>query len=60
MSSIWIDLLFLHGYLIRKEELAWQPDAAPVHQPADRPPVAPAPATLSPARPADCDKSACA
>jgi hypothetical protein len=59
MSSIWTDLLFLHGYLIRKEELAWHPDAAPMPPPTNRPPVAPAPAT-TPARPTDCGKSACA
>lgn len=27
MSSIWTDLLFLHGYLIRKDDLAWRKDA---------------------------------
>jgi hypothetical protein len=26
MNSIWKDLLFLHGHLVRKEDLAWRPD----------------------------------
>jgi hypothetical protein len=24
MNSIWKDLLFLHGYLVRKEDLIWR------------------------------------
>jgi hypothetical protein len=27
MNSLWKDLLFLHGHLLRKEDLNWQPDA---------------------------------
>ena len=27
MNSLWKDLLFLHGYLVRKEDLDWRPDA---------------------------------
>ena len=26
MNSLWKDLLYLHGYLVRRDELAWQPD----------------------------------
>jgi hypothetical protein len=60
MSSIWTDLLFLHGYLIRKEELAWRTDTARAQQQAEHPAAAPAPVTTPPARPSDCGKPACA
>ena len=26
MSSIWKDLLFLHGHLVRKDDLSWRAD----------------------------------
>lgn len=26
MYSLWKDLLFLHGHMLRKENLAWRPD----------------------------------
>ena len=26
MNSLWKDLLFLHGHLVRKEDLAWRSD----------------------------------
>ena len=26
MNSLWKDLLFLHGHLVRKEDLVWRPD----------------------------------
>jgi hypothetical protein len=26
MNSIWKDLLFLHGHLVRKEDLVWRSD----------------------------------
>ena len=26
MNSIWKDLLFLHGHLVRKEDLVWRAD----------------------------------
>ncbi|MEP7185285.1 MAG: hypothetical protein ABI767_05540 [Rhodanobacter sp.] len=29
MSSIWTDLLFLHGHLVRKEDLAWHHEKCP-------------------------------
>ncbi|MFC5527432.1 hypothetical protein ACFPPA_16945 [Rhodanobacter ginsengisoli] len=29
MTSLWKDLLFLHGHLVRKEDLTWRRDAAP-------------------------------
>lgn len=29
MNSIWKDLLFLHGHLVRKEDLAWRADSQP-------------------------------
>jgi hypothetical protein len=28
MNSLWKDLLFLHGHLLHKEDLDWQPDAS--------------------------------
>ena len=34
MNSLWKDLLFLHGHLVRKEDLDWQPDA-PANPPQD-------------------------
>jgi len=33
MNSLWKDLLFLHGHLVRKEDLAWRSDT---HAGADR------------------------
>jgi hypothetical protein len=27
MSSLWKDLLFLHGHLVHKEDLDWHPEA---------------------------------
>ena len=27
MSSLWKDLLFLHGHLLHKEDLDWQPNS---------------------------------
>jgi hypothetical protein len=29
MSSLWKDLLFLHGHLVRKEDLLWADQANP-------------------------------
>jgi hypothetical protein len=29
MSSIWKDLLFLHGHLVRKEDLLWYDQTSP-------------------------------
>jgi hypothetical protein len=29
MSSLWKDLLFLHGHLVRKEDLLWADQASP-------------------------------
>ncbi|MEO6800124.1 MAG: hypothetical protein ABI178_09320 [Rhodanobacter sp.] len=29
MSSLWKDLLFLHGYLVRKEDLVWHDQTSP-------------------------------
>lgn len=26
MTSLWTDLLYLHGYLIRRDDLAWRHD----------------------------------
>ena len=26
MASLWTDLLYLHGYLIRRDDLAWRHD----------------------------------
>ncbi|HZX71998.1 MAG TPA: hypothetical protein VFE77_14385 [Rhodanobacter sp.] len=43
MSSLWKDLLFLHGYLARKEDLLWcdqtnseSPDETPVASTTDK------------------------
>ena len=33
MNSLWKDLLFLHGHLVHKEDLAWRADT---HAEADR------------------------
>jgi hypothetical protein len=35
MNSLWKDLLFLHGHLLHKEDLNWQPDA-PASQAQDK------------------------
>lgn len=29
MISLWKDLLFLHGHMLRKENLEWRPDVQP-------------------------------
>jgi hypothetical protein len=29
MSSLWKDLLYLQGYMIRRDALQWRPDALP-------------------------------
>jgi hypothetical protein len=29
MSSLWKDLLFVQGHVVRKEDLAWRPDTRP-------------------------------
>lgn len=34
MSSIWKDLLFLHGHLLHKQDLDWRPDPEPAPSPA--------------------------
>lgn len=36
MSSLWKDLLFLHGYLARKEDLLWR-DQASRESPSETP-----------------------
>lgn len=33
MISPWKDLLFLHGHMLRKENLEWRPDAPPAQAP---------------------------
>ncbi|MEY2150225.1 MAG: hypothetical protein EPN68_16290 [Rhodanobacter sp.] len=33
MFSLWKDLLFLHGHMLRKENLDWRPDAPSAQQP---------------------------
>jgi hypothetical protein len=35
MNSIWKDLLFLHGYLVRKEDLIWSDEAHTTPQPTE-------------------------
>jgi hypothetical protein len=59
MSSIWKDLLFLHGYLQARDELSWRADAQPekaLPTAAATPPPKPAPAGNPPPR----TKPACA
>jgi len=33
MSSLWKDLLLLHGHLLHKENPAWRPDPPPAQTP---------------------------
>ncbi|MGB3269429.1 MAG: hypothetical protein WBA65_05685 [Rhodanobacter sp.] len=33
MSSIWKDLLFLHGHLLHKDDLEWRAETAPAETP---------------------------
>lgn len=59
MSSIWKDLLFLHGYLQARDELSWRADA----QSAEVPPAAaatPPPKTAPAGNPPPRTKPACA
>lgn len=37
MSSIWTDLLSLHGYLVRREDLRWRDDGSVAGQTAAEP-----------------------
>lgn len=56
MSSLWKDLLFLHGHLLRREDMDWHPDAAPERDVAPaKPSSPPAPRRSSPSR----DEAAC-
>lgn len=58
MSSIWKDLLFLHGHLVHKDDLIWGADTAPKPHEAD---VTPALRPVTPTRqPQDCGNPACA
>jgi hypothetical protein len=52
MSSIWKDLLFLHGYLARKEDLLWHDQTAPQTAPES---TAKAPETSRHDGPADAE-----
>jgi hypothetical protein len=44
MTSLWTDLLYLHGYLIRRDDLAWRHDTEP-QQPASNATVKPSSTT---------------
>ena len=58
MSSIWKDLLFLHGHLVRQQDLEWRVDATP---PQDVSKVTPSlPQAASATHPDDCCTTACA
>ncbi|CAM5636149.1 hypothetical protein [Rhodanobacter lindaniclasticus] len=37
MSSIWKDLLFLHGHLLHKDDLEWRQDSAALETPDPKP-----------------------
>ena len=41
MSSIWKDLLFLHGHLLHKDDLAWREEATTPAAPDTKPAEAP-------------------
>jgi hypothetical protein len=60
MTSIWKDLLFLHGHLLHREELIWRHDSA-TEQPEQRaaPAAEKAPAAAA-VKPRDCGTPACA
>jgi hypothetical protein len=55
MSSIWKDLLFLHGHLLHQQDLEWAAETAPA-QDTTAPLPQPTPATPS----RDCGAAACA
>ena len=42
MTSIWKDLLFLHGHLLHKDDLEWRADTAAVQTPEANTAEAPA------------------
>lgn len=52
MSSLWKDLLFLHGHLVRKEDLLWRDQTTPESTTAATP-VDKAAAVKNSARPKD-------
>ena len=58
MSSIWKDLLFLQGYLVRKEDLVWRSDTAPEPNKSEAKPVQAVAVPSS--KPRDCGTPACA
>lgn len=58
MNSIWKDLLFLHGHLVRKEDLAWRSDTAPEQQPTEA--ATPLPQATPARQPRDGCTPACA
>lgn len=58
MTSLWTDLLFLHGHLVRKEDLVWRRDAAPESADADA--ARSSPPVPSPVTSREEDTAACA
>ncbi len=58
MTSIWKDLLFLHGYLVNRDDLIWSSESAPKPSEGDAFPALPA-ATAARAT-QDCGNPACA
>ncbi len=58
MNSLWKDLLFLHGHLVRKEDLVWRSDTAPGQHTTDL--TTPLPQAMLERQPRDCGTPACA
>jgi hypothetical protein len=58
MSSLWKDLLFLHGHLLHEQDLQWHADIAPAQE-ATRTTM-PAPESAPAKHPRDCGTAACA
>lgn len=60
MTSLWTDLLFLHGHLVRKEDLVWRRDAAPESADADADAARSSPPVPSSVTSREVDTAACA
>ena len=58
MTSIWKDLLFLHGHLVNRDDLIWSSEAAP--KPDERDALPALSAATAARAPQDCGKPACA
>jgi hypothetical protein len=58
MSSIWKDLLFLHGHLLHRQDLEWAAETAPAQDATTAPLSQPTPAPATSSH--DCGAAACA